>query len=150
MNDTKTTAPVSLSLRRTFAAPRERVFAAWTTPEIARQFFGPGDVTVPEMEMDVRVGGTYKITMLKSDGERLLVSGVYREVRAPERLVCTWSWEEDDPALERETLLTLEFFERGDATEVVLTHEHFRDEQQRNNHEGGWTAILDQLSGAVS
>jgi uncharacterized protein YndB with AHSA1/START domain len=149
MTETKATAPTTLCLRRTFAASRDRVFAAWTTPAIAREFMGPGDVRADKIEMDVRVGGSYSITMLKPDGERLIASGIYREVRPPERIVCTWSWEEDDPALARETLLTLEFIERGEATEVVLTHENFRDEQQRDNHREGWTPILEQLAGAL-
>jgi uncharacterized protein YndB with AHSA1/START domain len=150
MTQSETAAPTRLSLRRTFAAPRERVFAAWTTPEIARQFMGPGDVEASEIRMDPRTGGSYSITMVKPDGERLVASGVYREVRAPERIVCTWSWEEDDPALERETLLTLDFIERGEQTELVLTHENFRDAQQRDNHNEGWTEILDQLGPALA
>lgn len=143
-----TDTATGLVLRRTYDVPRERLFAAWTTPEILKQFLGPGDVTVSELEMDLRVGGTYRIVMAKPDGERLPVSGVYRDVRAPERIVCTWSWEEDDPALEKETLLTLEFLDHGEKSELVLTHEAFRDSTQRDNHEEGWSAILEQLAGA--
>ncbi|HVN68720.1 MAG TPA: SRPBCC domain-containing protein [Candidatus Binatia bacterium] len=144
-----TDTATGLVLRRTYDAPRERVFAAWTSPQALRRFLGPGDVTVPDVQIDARTGGTYRIVMRKADGEELVASGVYREIRPPERIVCTWSWEEDDPALEKETLLTLEFIERGEKTELVLTHEAFRDATQRDNHEHGWTAILDQLGASL-
>jgi uncharacterized protein YndB with AHSA1/START domain len=135
-----------LTLRRTYKAPRERVFAAWTKPEIAATFLGPGEVTVPEIEMDVRTGGSYSITMLMPDGERMIVTGVYREVVAPERLSMTWRWQEDDPADEYDSLLTLEFNDLGGKTEVVLTHAQLASVESRDRHEGGWTAILDQLA----
>jgi uncharacterized protein YndB with AHSA1/START domain len=143
-----TTAVPALTLRRRYAAPRERVFAAWTKPEIAATFLGPGDVTVPEIQMDVRTGGSYRIMMLMADGEQMIVTGVYREVVAPERLSMTWRWQEDDPAEEYDSLLTLEFNELGGETEVVLTHAQLASVDSRDRHEGGWTAILDQL-GAI-
>ena len=149
MSQTPTSTVPALVIRRTFKAPRERVFAAWTTPETLRQFMGPGDVKVGEVDADVRAGGKYRIVMMHADGELLPVHGVYKEVRPPERLVMTWTWEEDDPAEERETLLTLDFLDRNGDTELVLTHENLRSEESRANHEHGWTAILDQLPSAL-
>src|SRR5579863_9006416 len=140
-----TDTATGLVLRRTFDAPRERLFEAWTTPAIAREFLGPGDVKVEEIAMDPRVGGAYRIAFRRPDGELMVARGIYRELRAPERIVCTWAWDEDDAALERETMLTIEFHERGGKTELVLTHERFRDSEQRDNHEHGWTAILDRF-----
>jgi uncharacterized protein YndB with AHSA1/START domain/predicted enzyme related to lactoylglutathione lyase len=150
MSDTQTAAPARLVLRRTYRASRERVFAAWTDPKAVARFFGPGDVTVEDVRIDPRVGGTYSVTFRQPDGETMVAGGVYRELRKPERIVCTWSWEEDDPALKRETLLTLEFLDRSGETELVLTHENFRDSDQRDRHEGGWSAILEQLTGFVA
>ena len=148
MNQTRTPETVpALVLRRTYNAPRQRVFDAWTKPELAVKFLGPGDVTVPEVEMDVRTGGTYRIVMLMPDGERMNVGGTYRDVRAPERLAMTWRWEEDDPADERDTLLTLEFNEVGAGTELVLTHEQLASVESRDRHAHGWGQILDQLTG---
>jgi len=145
MTQTKAPSATSLVLRRNYDAPRTKVFDAWTDPEAMRRFMGPNDVTVPKVTIDFRVGGKYAITMQLADGEKLVAYGVYRDIKRPERIVCTWQWEEDDPALERETLLTLEFFEAGNGTELVLTHENFRDSDQRDRHEHGWTAILNQL-----
>jgi uncharacterized protein YndB with AHSA1/START domain len=145
MTDTKTPTVPAIVLRRTYNAPRERVFAAWTNPDIAARFLGPGDVKATDIRMDVRTGGAYSITMLMEDGERMKVGGTYREVRPPERLAMTWRWEEDDPAQEHESLLTLEFHERGGQTELVLTHDQFADVDSRDRHEHGWTMIADQL-----
>jgi len=150
MNHSTTAAPTRLVLRRTYRARREQVFAAWTTPSIVAQFFGPDDVTIGDVAMDPTPGGAYRIEMRMPDGEIWPVSGVYREVVAPERIVCTWKWDEDDPAQERETLLTLEFLDRGGETELVLTHEGFRDEEQRDGHSKGWSAILSQLDAATT
>ena len=136
----------AIVLRRTYHAPRQRVFDAWTKPELAAKFLGPGEVTVPEIEMDVRTGGAYRITMLMPDGERMIARGTYRDVRAPERLSMTWSWEEDDPKDEHESLLTLEFNELAGETELVLTHEQLASVESRDRHEHGWALILDALA----
>ncbi|MEO7039794.1 MAG: SRPBCC domain-containing protein [Candidatus Elarobacter sp.] len=145
MSDTHAPPAPALVLRRTYNVSRETLFSAWTKPESARLFLGPDDVTVPEIQMDVRVGGTYRIVMLLADGERLVVSGVYREVRRPERLSMTWRWEEDEPEQERDTLLSLDFNDVGGATELVLTHENFASAESRDRHEHGWTAIMAEL-----
>ena len=146
MSNTQTTAVPALVLRRTYNVPPQRLFDAWTTPAIAATFLGPGDVTVPEIEMDVRPGGTYRIVMVKADGERLPVTGTYREVRPPERLSMTWRWEEDNPADEYDTILTLEFNPVAGGTEVVLTHAQIATAESRENHAHGWGLILDQLA----
>ncbi|MDQ2818544.1 MAG: SRPBCC domain-containing protein [Candidatus Eremiobacteraeota bacterium] len=145
MSDTKTQAPERILIRRKFAAPRARVFAAWTRPEEMCKWAGPNDVSVPEMQSDLRVGGKYRITMQMTDGERWAVGGVFKEVRAPERLSYTWRWEEDSPADEIETLITVEFHDLGQETELVFTHEKFASQESRDGHEGGWNSALDKL-----
>ncbi|HEY6327437.1 MAG TPA: SRPBCC domain-containing protein [Candidatus Cybelea sp.] len=150
MNEMPADTATGLVLRRTYDAPRERLYEAWTTPQILKEFFAPGDVKVEDVQIDLRVGGGYRMAFKMPDGEVWCVRGTYRELRAPERIVCTWSWEEDDPALERETLLTLEFLERDSQTELVLKHELFRDSEQRDSHEHGWTEILEALPRVVS
>lgn len=148
---TQLQAPVepALVLRRTYDAPREHVFAAWTQPEIAARFLGPGDVRASEVAMDVRPGGSYRIVMLMPDESTMVARGTYIEVVKPDRLSMTWGWEEDDPSQEHESLLTLEFVARGERTELILTHERLASVESRDNHEQGWTAILDQLGATV-
>ncbi|MBV9736931.1 MAG: SRPBCC domain-containing protein [Candidatus Eremiobacteraeota bacterium] len=146
---TSTTLVPALILSRTYDVAPEHVFAAWTDPQIAAKFFGPGNVKATNIQMDVRVGGRYSIDMLMEDGSTMKVGGVYREVQPPKRLSMTWRWDEDDPADEYDTLLTLEFFDRGGKTELVLTHDQFLKLDSRDNHARGWNAILDQLTGAL-
>lgn len=143
MNKTEV-APIVL--RRTYKASRERVFNAWTDPKIAATFLGPGEVKAEVTEMDVRTGGSYRIVMHIPDGTTMPVFGSYREVRAPERLSFTWSWEEDDPADQYESLVTLDFNDVNGDTELVLTHSGIRTDESRNNHSEGWAKIVDALT----
>ncbi len=144
----QTTVP-SIAIRRTYDASPERVYQAWTTPEVAKVFLGPDDVKAAEVEMDVRVGGTYRIVMLMPDGERWTVGGTYREVVPGHRLAMTWTWAEDDPKDEHETLLTLEFNPHDGGTELILTHEKFASQESRDSHARGWEAILDALANVL-
>ncbi len=140
--------PVTLRLARTFAAPPDKVFKAWTEPEALKRWSAPGAMTAPLAEVDVRVGGRYRIHMQAPDGTLHRVTGIYREVDPPRRLVYTWAWEEK-PA-EGETLVTVEFHDRGGRTEVVLIHERFPNEAVRDQHESGWTGCLAKLATVVS
>ncbi len=146
MSDARATIAPSLVLSRIYDAPPERLYAAWTNPKAAANFMGPDKVKATEIEMDVRVGGNHSLVMVLEDGSRMPARGVYREVQPPKRLSMTWIWEEDDKSEEQETLLTLEFRERGKQTELILTHENLKSIESRDNHEEGWTAILDQLT----
>jgi uncharacterized protein YndB with AHSA1/START domain len=146
MTDLQSPAVPAIVLRRTYPASRDRVFDAWTNPETAARFLGPGEVEATDIRMDARVGGTYSITMRSPKFGVMVVNGTYREVRRPERLSMTWRWEEDSPADEYDSLLTLEFNDRNGETELVLTHEALKSVESRNNHEEGWTAIVDQLA----
>lgn len=148
-SQTRTLTEPALVLRRTYAAPRERVFRAWTSPEIAAKFFCPEDIAPGKIEMDVRPGGRYRIEMIRPDGDSWFVGGEYRDVREPERLSMTWVWEEDDKSQEHESMLTLEFFAAGSGTELVLTHERFASEESRDGHSTGWTSIMARLDEAL-
>jgi uncharacterized protein YndB with AHSA1/START domain len=150
MANTNTQSPMKLVVRRTLPAKRERVFAAWTQADQMRKWAGPGEVKAAEVECDLRVGGKYRIGMLRPDGETWYVGGIYREIREPERISYTWRWEEENPADEFDTLVTVEFHERGEQTELVLTHEGFANEESRSGHEGGWGQAIDKLATLVS
>lgn len=149
MTDSHATLVPALVMRRTYDASPERVFAAWTDPAAAAVFMSPGDVKATDITMDVRVGGSYRIVMRMPDGSVMPVSGTYREVVPAKRLSMTWRWEEDNPSDERDTLLTLEFFDRGGKTEFVLTHENFASTESRENHEHGWASIMEKLDTMV-
>ena len=135
----------ALVLTRRFKAPREAVFRAWTRPEELAQWFGPKSISVRDVEIDLRPGGRYSLEMYEPDGVYPL-SGVYREVKAPERLVFTWVWGHGDIA-GVEMLVTLDFAESKDGgTLLTLTHERLPSQSARDRHEQGWTSTLDCLT----
>jgi uncharacterized protein YndB with AHSA1/START domain len=143
----QSTVVPALVIRRTYDVSPQRVYDAWTDPELARQFLCPAGMTTRSVTLDVRPGGSYRIEMLRPDGEVYAAYGVYREVVPASRLSMTWQWEEDNPEEEHETLLTLEFKPYGSGTEFILTHERLRSLESRTGHEHGWTSMLQKLDG---
>lgn len=144
MNDRQIEA--FLSLRRTFTATREQVFRAWTEPRAIEQWFKPQGRRSTVTALDLRVGGSYSIKLTDPDGGIMTISGTYREITRPDKLVFTWTSEMTDDV---ETLVTLEFIQRAGQTEVVLTHERFTTEQMRASHEFGWTYMLDEMGRVI-
>jgi len=108
----------------------------------------PGDMTTPLAEVDLRPGGKYRIHMRAPDGTEHHLVGVYRLVEPPKKLVYTWRWESEPDA--PETLVTVEFLDRGGATDLVLTHELFPNEESKGKHEHGWAGCLDKLARVVA
>ena len=131
-------------IQRIVAAPIEEVFSAWTKPEILCQWPGPPGTTAPVIEVDLRVGGKYRLGIRNESGTILYVGGEYQEVLPPRRLVYTWQSEQEDPD---ETLVTVDFRPVKHAhTEIVLKHERFTSVTARTNHHTGWDGCLDKLS----
>jgi uncharacterized protein YndB with AHSA1/START domain len=135
-----------LKLQRTFAAPRERVFAAWTEPEQVKQWFGPEGCTASSVRADLRVGGEYRFAIKSEQYGEMAVRGEFREFTPPSKLVYTWQWEDDPAYANRETLVTVEFIDLGGSTEVRVTHENFPTPENVANHEHGWNGGLDKLA----
>lgn len=139
----------ALRLTRTLKAAREKVFRAWTDPAALKKWFAPGDdYATPIAEVDLRVGGRYRIQIRSPQGKLHTVVGVYREVKPPEKLVFTWSWQEGGMDV-GETLVTVEFRDQGNTTELILTHELFPTPETRDEHTKGWTGCLDRLPQAL-
>ena len=134
----------TLKLRRTFQAPRERVFRAWTNAdELARWFAPSADYSTKVPELDLKVGGKYKVEMHHKGGNVNTVAGTYREIKPPEKIVFTWRWENDPTA--HESLVTIELFDRGPSTELLLTHVQLPNAEQREKHGHGWNGCLNRL-----
>jgi len=148
------TETMSAFVKRTFNAPREKVFRAWTEPEALKCWFGPEGFTLQSAEVDLRTGGSYRLAMKPANGDVYYHYGTYREIDPPEKLVFTWILE-DQPCdgsenQDCETLVTVEFRDLGATTEVTLTHELLPTEQARAGHEFAWTASFDCLAAFVS
>lgn len=136
-----------LRLERTFDAPREDVFDAWTNPDVLRRWWAADpDWDTPEAESDPRKGGRYRLTMRDpASGAEHTVEGEYTDVRRPERLSYTWSWIGNP----MDTLVTVDFRTHGEATTVVITHTDLPDDESREQHEQSWHACLDNLDERV-
>jgi uncharacterized protein YndB with AHSA1/START domain len=149
----------TLQVRRTFAAPREKVFAAWTQREQLEKWMCR-DVpshTVIHHQQDIRTGGRWRMEVRDpAKNEVYWGQGVYREVKPPERLAFTWSWTKDTPGGpnlhtgSEETLVTVEFFARGNSTEVVLTHTGLASAKLRDEHDRGWNGCFDVLTSVLA
>jgi uncharacterized protein YndB with AHSA1/START domain len=152
MTDIRTGEATALRLQRTYAAPPEAVFDAWTDPEVLRRWWaaGPG-WTTPEAQVDLRPGGRYRLSMGNPEtGDVHTVFGEYTEVERPRRLAYTWQWEGDSAdSPSAGSLVEVEFVAEGDGTTVLLAHTGIRTEDSRARHEHGWIACLDNLAGRV-
>jgi uncharacterized protein YndB with AHSA1/START domain len=134
----------SLTLKRRIKAPPAQVFSAWTDPKKIVHWFGPAETVGDSIEaqLDVRVGGRFKVRFRTEDGEQHQVGGVYREVVPNSRLVFSWAWHSTP---ERESLVTVTLSADADGTLLTLHHEQFFDEKARDGHRHGWTGTLDKL-----
>lgn len=139
----------TLTMSRRFAAPRERVFAAWTERALVAQWFGPMDTTCTIHAWDARAGGAYSLTVHDADGDDMPLSGEFREIAPPERLVMSWIWGRGAMA-GRETLLTLEFEEAGGETVLHLRHALLPDADWAQKHSQGWNSCFDSLAASLA
>ena len=155
MATAKQASKFTLEVRRTFAAPREKVFAAWAQRDRLEQWICKDESAhiVIHHQQDIRTGGRYLMEVRDPDkGETYWGQGVYRLVKPPEKIVFSWSWTKntpDGPQLHPDSLeteVTVEFFARGNSTEVVLTHAVFGSAKDRDEHHQGWNGCLDLLA----
>ena len=136
---------IALVARRTIRANIERVFDAWTQPEQLRAWWGPRPVTCSDAEVDLRVGGRYRIVNALPDGGSVTIHGEFRLVQPPRKLVYTWRMGEGSDAEGESSLVTVSFEPRGNDTEVIVVHEDIPAEPIRESHEQGWRGCLDGL-----
>ena len=146
---------LTLRVRRTFAFPREKVFAAWADPHQLEKWMVRDIPThiVTHHKQDIRTGGSY-LMEVRDPGKNKTYwgQGTYEEVIPPQKIVFTWCWTDNSPDGPNKhpgseiTRVTVEFFARGAAsTEIVLTHGPFVSEKLRNDHNRGWNGCLDIL-----
>ena len=138
----------ALRITRLIQADRQAVWNAWTQPDQMRQWSCPAPGGVQDIESDFRVGGSFTISM-QVEGNQHTAIGTYKEIDAPNRLVYTWDWKEEDHRV-GETVVTVEFEVRGEATEIVLLHEGFPAVEAKEGHEQGWGACISHFEALFS
>jgi uncharacterized protein YndB with AHSA1/START domain len=144
-----------LVLTRIIDAPREKVFRAWTEPELLKQWFAPLPWTTPVAETDVRPGGASFIVMRSPGGHEIPNRGVYLEVVENQRLVFTdaytTAWE-----LSEKPFMTviLTFEDEGGKTKFTARVRHWtvadREAHEKMGCHQGWARCTDQLAQLVS
>lgn len=132
----KVTKPTDreIHIERMLDAPRDRVFAAFTDPELIPQWWGPHGTTTVVDRMDVEPGGGWRFVIRNSDGSETGFRGTYREVSPPERLVQTFEWEGMPGYVSVETA---HFEDLGDRTRVVTTTLFHTPEERDGMMESG-------------
>jgi uncharacterized protein YndB with AHSA1/START domain/DNA-binding transcriptional ArsR family regulator len=132
-------------VRKVFEANRDRLFRAFGDPEIMRRWFYPGEEGwSADVTNEFKVGAQYRIVMHDPDGNTWSHWGEYREIDPPSKIVFTWNSDSVEG-----TEVTVEFREMSKGTEVILTHKFLPDEEQRENHRGGWNRCLRNLEKAL-
>ena len=132
---------LSLSMSRVLPAAPELVFRAFTDPGWYGQWWGPEGTSSEVKQLDLRVGGSYRVDMSLPDGNTAVMYGRYEEIDPPKLLSYSLAWEGEAA----ETLVTLEIEPHEDGTELTITHEGFVDSTRVDQHEHGWRDSLDRL-----
>jgi uncharacterized protein YndB with AHSA1/START domain len=142
----------SLTLVRRIRARPSVVFAALTTADGLRQWFGPDAGPVLLAESDVRVGGRYRVRFRRLDGGEHEASGEYLEVIDGKRLVMTWQWTFGGEPEERDEVsrvsIDLRAIETG--TELTFTHARLQSEASCVSHGQGWSGAFDKLERSLA
>ncbi len=161
---TTTTEEGVLVIERVFDARRELVWRAWTEPEQAMKWWGPKGFTSPAAEIDFRVGGKYLLAMQSpefNEGQPIWVTGVYREIVAFERIVCTDCFADekgnvvsaahyDMPGdIPLEMLVSVTFEDVGGKTKMTLRHEGLPAGEMSDGAGTGWNESFDKLAEAL-
>ena len=135
-----------LEIERTFAAPRDLVWKAFTEKKHWLNWMGPRDYPCTTVTLDVRPGGKWRDCLRAKDGSRdLWQGGTFYEIDEPEKLVYTFGWDGNPPGEELETLITINFREQGDATVMHFRQSVFDTQSNRDGHNNGWNSAFDRL-----
>ncbi len=140
---------LTLHLDRVLPAPAPLVFTMHAEPEQWAKWWGPQGFEVPSLELDLRVGGVYRIAMQPPDGALFFLSGEFREVDPPTCLSYTFRWEPPDPD-DQETVVVFSLRDQGASTLLVVDQGVFATEARRALHEQGWTESLDRLGELIT
>lgn len=138
-----------LRMSRVVPAPQRAVWRAMTDPDELVNWWGPKGFTAPNLDFEPRVGESFRIAMQPPSGELFHLLGNFREVDPPSHLSYTFVWEPPDPD-DRETVVTLSLYERGEQTEVQLTQGEFSTQERLDLHENGWRESFQKLEALLA
>jgi len=132
----------SLEVVRIVSASIDRVWSAWTDPAEMKRWYAPESLTTPEVEVDLRVGGAYRIVMEGPDGQHI-AKGKFTVIEELRELAFSWKWE-GSPESKTQVMITFEEVEPG-KTKIVLRHDGFVDDKSQTMHTQGWESSFNKL-----
>ena len=137
---------IQVQMQQEFHTSLDQLFDAWCNVDTIKQWFAPGNMSVPEAQADVRIGGRYRIVMQDDDGAQHIVGGQYLEIITNEKLVFEWQWEGSPTT----TTVSLKFSAVDENTSLLeLTHSGFVDQDSCDHHQQGWVGCLGSLTGLI-
>jgi len=129
-------------IERLLNAPVDFVWQIWTMPQFIQQWFGSDPKgTVLSIDIDLTLGGHYRIAFQDSDGTTHAAFGEYLEITEESRLHCTWEWESEPGHV---TELSVEFTPEGEKTRLALTHANLNP-SSLHGYKDGWNATVDKI-----
>ena len=143
-------ASATLEIRRTFNTTRDKVFNAWANASAIAQWIGPADQMDSQIEAhDFQAGGEFRYRLITKNDDPIrgpaginhVAAGNFVEIEEPSRIVFTWQWIENGMDI-GQTLVTLEFIEQDNKTELILLHEKLPTTEAREAHRDGWEGWL--------
>lgn len=138
MMTARQTAHEAIVLRRSYPVPPPAVWRAWVDAAVLRVWFGQADAPEWQAQMDVRIGGRYRLWMRGPDGRYYEAYGEYREVVPGRKLVFTWTWKQ---GADTEALITVVLKEAGGGTELEFMLDPVIDPRERE----AWRADFERL-----
>ncbi|MBB4121008.1 SRPBCC family protein [Martelella radicis] len=135
----------TLVITRQFSASPETVFDAWTDPNKMRAWWGLKDAKCPTVEIDLRIGGAYRIANELPGGRIIWITGYYKEISRPSRLTYSWSVDEGP-----EETVAISFEPNAGGTCLTIHHEGITSADIYAGHQTGWTDSLSTLAAILA
>lgn len=136
----------SIKIERHFSATPQKVWHAWTDPQVVKLWFGSDpNGTVLDAVLDVRVGGSFAVTFANANGDEYTAQGIYEEVELDKKLVFTWGWK-NQPHIKES--VGVQFQEEQNGTLMTFGHMGI-DQNTTHNYEIGWRTTFDKLEKAL-
>jgi uncharacterized protein YndB with AHSA1/START domain len=139
----------SLTINRNFKASKQSVYEAWTNEEAITSWFAPtSEMKTIVHEMELKIGGKYRISMIEPDGTTHVIHGEYVALNPYDQVAFTWEWESDEEQVD--SLVTIDLSENNGTTDMVLVHDKLASQESVDLHNEGWTGCIAQLEAFVN
>lgn len=150
-----------LTIVRTFNAPKELVWKAFTEPEHIKKWWGPKEYTSPDCTMDFSIGGKYLTSMMDAQGNKIWSTGVYKEIIPYEKIVCSDSFADEKgnvvsgdhygmPGMPKEFTITIKLEEENGKTKLTLVHAGMPAGEMQKGANAGWNSSLDKMEALLA